>query len=283
MSTLVGDTLVALDRVTASLPRGEARAGQRRMAEAVASAIERRRHLVVQAGTGTGKTLAYLVPAVLSGRRVVVATATLALQDQLVGQDLPALALALGRPFSWAVLKGRSNYFCLQRAAELAAGAAGGEQLQLVRDRGRPEVARLVAWAPTSRAGDRAELDVEPSPSAWASVSVSARDCPGAHRCPVGQLCFAEKARQAAADADVIVVNAHLYAAHLGSGGVVLPEHDVVVLDEAHVVEDVVAAAAGVELTPGRFRGVRSAVGSVVATASSDADDGTDDVGGALL
>jgi ATP-dependent DNA helicase DinG len=280
--SLVQDTADRLGTVTRALPKGEARPGQLRMAEAVAAAIEGRRHLVVQAGTGTGKTLAYLVPAVLSGRKVVVATATLALQDQLVRHDLPALHRSLDRPFRWAVLKGRSNYFCLQRAAELAGAGAGGEQLVLGGDRARAEVARLAAWAPTSRTGDRAELAVEPSPAAWSAVSVSARDCPGAHRCPVGQLCFAEKARQAAAEADVVVVNTHLYAAHLASGGVVLPEHDVVVLDEAHVVEDVVAAAAGVELTPGRFRALRATLGTILAPGGEDGE-GAEALGDALL
>ncbi len=270
MSVLVGDTLVALDKVTAALPRGETRPGQRQMAEAVAAAIDRRRHLVVQAGTGTGKTLAYLVPAILSGRKVVVATATLALQDQLISHDLPALHASLGKPFTFAVLKGRSNYLCLQRAGELATAATGADQLELVKDRSREEVRALVAWAPTSKRGDRAELHEEPSPAAWAAVSVSSRECPGAHRCPVGQLCFAEKARQWASEADVVVVNTHLYAAHLASGGAVLPEHEVVVLDEAHTVEDVVASAAGLELGPGRFRALRALMGVI---ASDEADD----------
>ncbi|HSB87322.1 MAG TPA: DEAD/DEAH box helicase, partial [Ilumatobacteraceae bacterium] len=105
----------ALGRVTAALPAAEDRPGQREMAGAVASAIEGARHLIVQAGTGTGKTMAYLVPAVLSGRRVVIATATKALQDQLAAKDLPFLAEHLGAPFDWAVLKGRSNYICMQR------------------------------------------------------------------------------------------------------------------------------------------------------------------------
>lgn len=261
MGTLADDSLKGLARVTESLPAGEDRPGQREMTAAVARAVSERRHLLVQAGTGTGKTLAYLIPAVLSGKRVVVATATLALQDQLVGRDLPALRRALDHPFTFAVLKGRSNYFCLQRAAE---AAGGDDQLELVPDRHRATVRQLVAWAVTSSTGDRAELAEEPSPAAWSAVSVSARECPGARRCSFGGSCFAERARLAASDVDVLVVNNHLYAAHLASGGSVLPEHDLVVLDEAHSFEDVMAQAAAVDLSPGRLRGLRSALAGVI-------------------
>ncbi len=226
------------------------------MAEAVAGAIATGRHLVVQAGTGTGKSLAYLVPAVLSGKRVVVATATKALQDQLGGKDLPFLADQLGRPFSYAVLKGRSNYLCRQRAMEVA---GGGEQLSL--DDPEPvdqglghEVRRLLAWADRSPTGDRAELAFEPRPHAWGQLSVSALECPGASRCPSGDACFAEEARERAAQADLVVVNIHLYCAHLASGGQVLPDHDVVVFDEAHELEDVASAALGTEVGAGRLR-----------------------------
>ncbi|MGH9111698.1 MAG: DEAD/DEAH box helicase [Acidimicrobiales bacterium] len=138
MSATEPEVTAALRRVVAALPGGgEARPGQAEMAEAVATAIAEERHLVVRAGTGTGKTLGYLVPAILSGRRVVVATATRALQDQLATKDLPFLERHLDRPFDWAILKGRSNYVCVQRLAELtpaagsAAGSAAGGQLGL--------------------------------------------------------------------------------------------------------------------------------------------------------
>src|SRR4051794_5175819 len=220
------------------------------MARAVGRAIDDRRHLLVQAGTGTGKSLGYLVPALLSGKRVVVATATKALQDQLATKDLPFLARHLGRPFRFAVLKGRSNYLCRQRAAEVA---GGGEQLGLEESPGWSEAnggsgssasvatqaRRLLSWGAQSGSGDRAELDFEPSPRAWGMVSVGPRECPGAHRCPSGEACFTEAARERAAAADIVVVNTHLYGAHLASGGAVLPEHDVVIFDEAHEVEDV--------------------------------------------
>jgi ATP-dependent DNA helicase DinG len=253
-----------LAKVASLLPGGgEQRAGQVAMAEAVGRAIGTGRHLVVQAGTGTGKSLAYLVPAVASGRKVVVATATKALQDQLADKDLPMLAEALGRPFSFAVLKGRSNYLCRQRAAEVA---EGGLQTSLVAGEGSEEravaaperladqVRELLAWSETTATGDRAHLDFEPQDRAWDLLSVGPRECPGAFRCPSGPRCFAEEARAAAAEADVVVVNTHLYGTHLASGGAVLPPHDVVVFDEAHEVESVMTASLGVELAPGRFR-----------------------------
>src|SRR5581483_343299 len=241
----------ALARVTTALPAGEDRPGQVEMAEAVARAISGHRHLVVQAGTGTGKSLAYLVPALMSGRKVVVATATKALQDQLAGKDLPFVAEHLGRPVHFAVLKGRSNYLCRQRAREVA---GGDDQLELdeVADEvgalGR-QLLRLVEFGRTSETGDRAELDFEPRPQAWSNVSVTGMECPGAAKCPSGDECFAELARQRAEEADVVVVNTHLYGAHLASGGHVLPEHDVVVFDEAHELEDVAAASLGLELS----------------------------------
>src|SRR5581483_11841138 len=248
------DVTAALARVTAALPGGgEARPGQAEMAEAVAEAIGERRHLVVQAGTGTGKSLGYLVPALLSGQRVVVATATKALQDQLADKDLPFLQQHLGVDFEFAVLKGRSNYVCRQKLREVTGGA---DTLELDDDVGAlgREVARLVEFGAASESGDRAELAFEPRPRAWASVSVSGTECPGRTKCPSGEECFAEWARDRAALADVIVVNTHLYMTHLASGGHVLPEHDVVVFDEAHELEDVAAATLGLESTGGRFR-----------------------------
>jgi len=247
-------TLDLLARATAALPGGgEDRPGQQAMAEAVARAVATGRHLLVQAGTGTGKSLAYLVPAALSGRPVVVATATKALQDQLAGKDLPFLAEQLGGTLTYAVLKGRSNYVCRQRLGEID---AAGEQLSLdgLADRApAEELGQLRAWAATTLTGDRAELPVEPSPAAWAAVSVGARECPGAQRCPRGEVCFTEAARRAAGEADVVVVNLHLYGLHLETGGAVLPEHDVVIIDEAHQLEDVVSSTFGVDLTAGRF------------------------------
>ena len=250
---------------------GESRPGQLEMCEAVASALDQDRHLVVAAGTGTGKSMAYLAPLAASGKKAVVATATKALQDQLVDKDLPLLAQALGRPLEFGVLKGRSNYICRKKLADLAA-AAGSEQRQLIAadsaaeaGRAREELRLLAAWAEVTDDGDRAGLDFEPSVRAWEAVSVSGRECPGAANCPSGPECFAEHARDRAAEADVLVVNHHLYCLDVFTEAEILPAHDAVVLDEAHTLEDISAAAAGVSITGGRFRYAARAVRAVVA------------------
>jgi ATP-dependent DNA helicase DinG len=247
---------VALDAVTAALPAAEDRPGQREMAELVAGAIEHGRHLVVQAGTGTGKTLAYLVPAIVSGKRTIVATATKALQDQLATKDLPFLSAQLaeqGIDVDWAVLKGRSNYLCLQRLRETSDPAQAQLELDDVSAVTKLEIKKLGEWAATSHTGDQAELDWNPTDAAWRAVSVGSDECPGAERCPMGQECFAEGARRRAQVSDVIVVNTHLYGLHVGSGGAILPEHEIVVFDEAHVLEDVMSDTVGVDIAPGRF------------------------------
>ncbi|MET0726923.1 MAG: ATP-dependent DNA helicase [Acidimicrobiales bacterium] len=271
----------ALQRVVAELPGGgEPRPGQVKMAEAVAVAISSRKHLAVEAGTGTGKTLAYLVPSVLAGRKTIVATATKALQDQLAGKDLPFLQAHLDQHFEWAVLKGRSNYLCMQRLSELAGRDDHGQQLGLdgVAERApKEELVALARWATTTETGDRAELDVEPSGQAWAAVSVSARECPGASKCPSGGVCFAEGARLRANEADVVVVNLHLYGLDIASGGVILPEHDVVIVDEAHQLEEIVSATSGVDLTGGRFTDLARRTRGVIADDQIPA--GVDDAG----
>ncbi|MDQ2725919.1 MAG: ATP-dependent DNA helicase, partial [Actinomycetota bacterium] len=273
--------LPALERVTAALAHHEHRPAQQRMAVAVADAIARRHHLIVTAGTGTGKSLAYLVPALAAGTRCVVATATKALQDQLAQRDLPVVAGALGDPVEFAVLKGRSNYICRQRVAEIG---GGGDQLTLddqltVDNRGSEgkvvlgpfgrEVQRLASWSATAQTGDRADLPFEPSFDAWAQVSVGPRDCPGASRCPAGDECFAEGARKRATEADVVVVNTHLYAAHLASGGEVLPPHDLVVFDEAHELEDIASASLGFDLAGGRVHALARAARPLLDDAST--------------
>ena len=307
MSDDVTGTLAA---VAAGLPGGgESRQGQQDMAHAVARSVDSRRHLVVQAGTGTGKSLAYLIPAALSGERVVVATATKALQDQLAHNDLPLVAAAVPGDFSFAVLKGRSNYLCLQRVAEIG---GRGEQMTLQPGSGDPpdaddpltpaatgtdeastpddpaevgrlgdQVRRLVRWADDTTTGDRAELEFEPHFRAWAMVSTTARECPGAFRCPSGRECFAEAARNRAAEAQVVVVNTHLYGAHLASGGAVLPPHSVVVFDEAHEVEEVMTDSLGVEIGPGRFRALAATCRPLLDAGSSGALDAADGVAAA--
>jgi ATP-dependent DNA helicase DinG len=302
MTDEVGTTLA---QVTAALPGGgESRQGQQEMAVAVGRSIAEQRHLVVQAGTGTGKSLAYLIPAALSDQRIVVATATKALQDQLAHSDLPMVADALDRHLSFAVLKGRSNYLCRQRVSEIG---GRGEQLSLQpggadppdaddtltatgeADRGAADdpvelgrlgeqVKRLVRWADDTTSGDRAELDFEPHFRAWAMVSTSARECPGAFRCPSGRDCFAEHARARAAEADVVVVNTHLYGAHLASGGAVLPAHEVVIFDEAHEVEEVMTDSLGAEIGPGRFRALATSARTLVDAGTPGAVDAIDAV-----
>jgi len=261
----------ALARATGALARHEDRPSQREMAEAVGRAIREQRHLVVQAGTGTGKSLAYLVPALALGVRAVISTATKALQDQLAKRDLPQLAASLEIPVTFAVLKGRSNYVCMQRVSEIA---GGDEQLALPDGESAPdaqrlgplgrEIRRLVDWAGGAETGDRADLEWEPTVFAWAQVSVGARDCPGASRCPSGDRCFAEAARERAAQADVVVVNTHLYATSLAAGGEILPMHDLVVFDEAHELEDIASASFGFEIGAGRLQALARATRPVL-------------------
>jgi ATP-dependent DNA helicase DinG len=304
---LAGDDGVAgLDKITAQMSGGEHRPEQQEMCRAVAEAMVTQTHLVVQAGTGTGKSLAYLVPAALSGKKVVIATATKALQDQLAEKDLPQVDAGLGlpAPLDYAVLKGRSNYVCLQRVAEVGSGGiqaelgdqgagradepAPEEENNGESSRGEPpegiveEVRQLVAWSQKSQTGDRADLSFEPTDRAWNMVSVGPRECPGAYNCPSGGRCFAEAARERASVADVVVVNTHLYGAHLASGSVVLPEHDVVIFDEAHELEEVMTSSLGVEVTPGRFRSLVTSARSLVEPRDADLLDSLASVGDQL-
>ena len=258
------DVTAALAAVTGALPAAEERPGQQQMAQAVASSIDSGRHLVVQAGTGTGKTLGYLVPAIVAGKRVVVATATKALQDQLAAKDLPFLEAHLGIPFDWAVLKGRSNYVCMQRVREIQGADSGQLELEEFAATTKVEINRLVAWSGTTDTGDQAGLDWAPSDRAWQAVSVGSDECPGATRCPMGSVCFAEAARTRASVADVVVVNMHLYGLHVGSGGMLLPEHDVVVMDEAHQLEDIMSDTVGVQVAGGRFTTLTAALKRII-------------------
>ena len=256
---VISPTDLLRSAITALPSGGEVRTGQEQMARLVAEALESKEIVAVQAGTGTGKSLAYLVAGVETGGRLVIATATKALQDQLANKDLPFLAdhlEATGReePLIYAVLKGRSNYLCRQRLKEMA---EDGEQLELG-DReqtsrlGR-QVTDIVDWAATTDSGDRADLGFEPDSRVWSSVSVTSEECPGMSQCPSGPTCFAENARAAAAASTIVIVNLHLYAIDLLTNGGVLPEHDAVVIDEAHQLEEVISSVAGIDLGPGRF------------------------------
>ncbi|MCU1683289.1 MAG: ATP-dependent helicase [Amycolatopsis sp.] len=231
------------------------------MAEAVGKAIRTGEHLAVQAGTGTGKSLAYLVPAIRHAvekeSTVVVSTATIALQRQLVDRDLPRLAKALKKPLgrepTFAILKGRRNYLCLHR---LDTGAPDEPEEQGLFDpfavsRIGKEVKRLFEWSSDTETGDRDELVPGVSEQAWRQVSVTAKECLGVARCPIGTDCFAERARGEAGRADIVVTNHALLAIDALQGYQVLPEHDLVIIDEAHELVDRVTSVATAELTSG--------------------------------
>ena len=242
---------------------GSERPGQVDMATAVAHAFEAGEHLVVQAGTGTGKSLAYLVPAIVRSLRddapVVVSTATIALQRQLVERDLPrladSLANALPRRPRFALLKGRRNYLCLNKIHNGADDEGAGDRPQeelfdpmAVTALGR-DVQRLTAWASTTESGDRDDLQPGVADRSWSQVSVSARECLGLARCPFGAECFSERARGTAGRADVVVTNHALLAIDAVAESAVLPEHALLVVDEAHELVDRVTSVATAELT----------------------------------
>ena len=241
---------------------GSERSGQLQMATAVAHAFETGEHLAVQAGTGTGKSLAYLVPAIIRAvsddTPVVVSTATIALQRQLVNRDLPqlvdALTDALPRTPRFALLKGRQNYLCLNKIHNGAASSSDDEpqdelfQPQAVTALGR-DVQRLTTWASTTESGDRDDLKPGVADRSWTQVSVSARECLGMARCPFGTECFAERARSQAGGADIVVTNHALLAIDAVADSAVLPEHQLLIVDEAHDLVDRVTAVATGELT----------------------------------
>lgn len=231
------------------------------MTRAVARAFDTGEHLAVQAGTGTGKSLAYLVPAIAraveTDEPVVVSTATIALQRQLVDRDLPRLAEsltgALPRTPEFALLKGRGNYLCLNKIHNGAAESEERPQEELFEPvaasaLGR-DVQRLIAWSSETDTGDRDELAPGVPDRSWSQVSVSARECIGVARCPFGTDCFAEKAREKAGSADVVVTNHALLAIDAISDAAVLPEHHLLVVDEAHELVDRVTSVATGELS----------------------------------
>jgi ATP-dependent DNA helicase DinG len=241
---------------------GSERSGQIEMAEAVARAFDTGEHLAVQAGTGTGKSLAYLVPAIAravdTDEPVVVSTATIALQRQLVDRDLPrladSLADALPRRPEFALLKGRGNYLCLNKIHN---GSATEPEDRPQEELFEPmatsalgrDVQRLIAWSSTTDTGDRDELTPGVPDRSWSQVSVSARECIGVARCPFGTDCFAERARDKAGHADVVVTNHALLAIDAMTDAAVLPEHQLLVVDEAHELVDRVTGVATGELS----------------------------------
>ncbi|WP_431936392.1 ATP-dependent DNA helicase [Micromonospora sp. RP3T] len=247
-----------------AVPGGATRPGQQLMAEAIERSITSGEHLLVQAGTGTGKSLAYLAPALTVDGPVVVSTATLALQSQLVDHDLPRLADAvepvLGRRPTFAVLKGRHHYLCLARLdssvedepedALFDAPRPGGTKWLGEAGRLGKQVQRLRDWAEETATGDRDELDPGVDDQVWRSVSMPARECVGASRCPFGQECFAEASRARAREADLVVTNHSLLAVDMLAGRHIVPPHRLLVVDEAHELADRVSSAAQAELVP---------------------------------
>jgi ATP-dependent DNA helicase DinG len=258
------EAIDALRLVTSAFEGSEERQGQIDMSHAIAESLASGRSIIVQAGTGTGKSLGYLVPAILSGETAVVATATKALQDQLNTNDLPLLKKHIGVPFTWAVVKGRSNYVCLQRVNERSDKSAQLE-FEETSDRVNKEIEELVQWAKKTTTGDFEELPRIPSDRAKQAVSVGTDECPGKSKCPVGASCFAERARDAASTANVVVVNIHLYGNHIASGGNILPEHKIVIFDEAHQLESTLSDTVGTKLSNGRVSSFASAVRKVIA------------------
>ena len=253
MSDLSARVRAALDAAVAAIG-GAPREGQIEMAEAVASALTDRHHLMVQAGTGTGKSLAYLVPALVHGRKVLVATATLALQRQLVERDLPAVVPALekvlGREITYGIYKGVGNYICLQKM-NTEDPDPDGEVLLEVSHLGK-DAQRLHAWAKTPGiSGDRDDApDVDRR--VWAANSLSGRECVGADVCNYGPQCFAAKAKLKAQSADVVITNHTLLAIEIVDSHPILPERDAVILDEAHEFMDRTTQAVTEELTSAR-------------------------------
>jgi ATP-dependent DNA helicase DinG len=233
---------------------GQSRVGQREMAEAVMEAFSAGDNIVVQAGTGTGKSLAYLVPAARMAREkgpVVIATATLALQRQLIERELPRLAEA-GGDVSWAVLKGRQNYLCRQRMGEADGQESLISQEQIgSRARGSLEeqAAMVHEWASHTQTGDRDDLDAEIDSHVWRAVSVSSAECVGESRCAFGDDCFSAQARARAMEADIVVTNHALLAIDAIEGVPVLPDRSALVVDEAHELVDRITSAVTGELS----------------------------------
>lgn len=242
---------------------GAERTGQVTMARAVHGAMESGRHLAVQAGTGTGKSLAYLVPAIVRAmeddQAVIVSTATIALQRQLVERDLPRLADALephlDRRPTFSILKGRNNYLCRNKVAEVpldhddGIGDTGALIDSSTLSKTAAQVLMLREWANDTEDGDRDSLDRGVSDMAWRQVSVTSRECVGAAKCPMGDTCFAEAAKARAADVDVVVTNHALLAIDALSDGLILPQHECVVVDEAHELDARITSVATDELT----------------------------------
>lgn len=217
------------------------------MAEAVASALADRRHLIVEAGTGTGKTLAYLLPAILSGKRVIISTGTKALQEQLYFKDLPFLQSLFEQPIPASYMKGRGNYLCRQKVydAELQQILTGFEEVR--------EYALIRDWEKTTETGDRSELrGVPDNSSAWWKLDARSEYCTG-QKCKQFERCFITEMHRRAMESNIIVVNHHLFFADLAmrdqSFGPIIPEYSAVIFDEAHEIEDIAGQYFGMSIS----------------------------------
>jgi ATP-dependent DNA helicase DinG len=252
----------------AALPAYEHRPEQLQMGRAVERAFSERSYLLAEAGTGTGKTLAYLVPALLSGRRVVVSTATKTLQDQIFFKDLPLLREQMGLEFVAAYLKGRGNYLCLQRFDAFSRDPTFASREEV---RHWPQIQ---SWATRTETGDRAELELPENFSAWSRLSATADTCLGT-KCPLYEQCFVTRMRREAEQADLLVVNHHLFFADLSLRGTgrrtegVLPLYEAVIFDEAHALEDAASGYFGCSVSNHRLEELaRDAVAALPETDS---------------
>jgi ATP-dependent DNA helicase DinG len=278
--------LQLLAQITEDLPGGgEDREAQQLMVRSVAESFSRREHHIIEAGTGVGKSLAYLVPAAMLNQRVVIATATKNLQDQLATKDAPTVSTHTKSRV--AVLKGRNNYLCRNRAH--AVGGAG----QMSFDDGSEvprgvadQMRRILAWSNETSTGDRDEVPFEIDQRAWRGLSVTPQECLGRTQCPQGASCFAELAKDRAAESSLLIVNTHLYAAHLASGSMLLPAHEFVVFDEAHEILNIFASLLGTSLSAGRVRALagvaRSLLGADMADTALNLVNCADRLAGAL-
>jgi ATP-dependent DNA helicase DinG len=250
---LAADSVAALIDVLAAKAEGVERQGQVQMVEAVAAAIANNTHLVVEAGTGSGKSLAYLIPAILSGKNFTVATATKSLQNQLSDVELPFLAEQLPVSVTWSVVKGRQSYVCMAKLVErFGPELDGSTSAELFADESE-ETGQVVRWVRSGASGDRDDLPEAVSDDVWRRVSVSGMECPGKAQCPQGGRCFAEAGLDDARDSQITVTNQHLYALHLASGRRILPEHELTIFDEAHKLEAASSSAFGVDIGGGRL------------------------------
>ena len=247
--------------LAAKHPAFEPRKGQLDMANAVDEALAEKRKLIVEAGTGTGKTLAYLVPALLSERRVVVSTGTKALQEQLFFRDIPFLEKVLDRPLRVCYMKGRSNYACRQKIYEAAdspvlSGMGEVADFQIIQD-----------WEKSTELGDRAEIRTLPEDStAWGKVDARSELCAGT-KCKQYERCFVTLMHQRAAEADIIIVNHHLFFADLAvrreDMASILPDYNAVIFDEAHEIEDIAGQYFGFSLSSYRVQELRRDIGAM--------------------